>query len=544
VASLTVAFGSIAYGQDDQGGATTTPTTGTTATTDTTDTDTTGTTDTDTTDTDTTGTTDTDTTDTTIDDGTTDDDGTSDGGTSLTDSDLDLDVGMRPESARIELLDLDSAEEEYIQMRFTRRIQNLDEADASGFFIQGFDPDDRVEATSVELVEVNSDEVLIGFEDGTDLLSYAVVGVDAGIVEDDEGDGNIPGSVEISNSRAQVSGRTEAPELESVELDRSLDRVVYEFDESLDEDQSANASAFGMYRSDGRSETGTEILSVEDRRVVVGFDSQVEDGTRFFVAADGVQDRQGSGNVPSSLGADTSVPDLTSARRENNTQWLFTFDETVSDPQASSFVLYSTSGDVYPAENAEIRREGRTVQATFPEVRDFPDDIAVAVVEEGAVTDLGADDSNTLGSEELTTSSANVTVGPDLGRVTLKPEAGEVIVRFDEEIDEDASANATAFHIITDSGEVVDGETILVVDEDEKLVQVEFPESAVEAAGALVVDEDAVMDLEGNGNVVRTRVLGGGGEAVLGASAGPGSTGGISERRGDTSCDEDEGVCR
>jgi hypothetical protein len=459
---------------------------------------------------------------------------------------------MRPLSASLELVDLDDAEEEFLRMRFTRRIQDVDEADASMYFVQGFDPDDRVMGEIVRLDEDSPNTLIIGFPAGTDLLAYPVAGVMAGAVLDVDGEGNMPGVVRLRGSRALVAANTVAPELQSVRTDPSLDRAEFTYDEMLDEEQSGNAAGLGFYTDAGTMVEATNIIAVNDDTVIAEFDeadAKLDDAARFFSQAGSVIDRQGDESLPGTVGTITALPDLVSVRRGGNssTEWVYRFDEPVQDPEPGSFTLYSADGDSYTGEIARLRGP-REVQVTYPEVRDFAGQIAVASVAEGAVGDLGSDGQNTLGSADLRAArgAVGLTAGPDLTAATVKPQVGEVTYSFDEAIDEDSAPDPTAFHIVTTAGTVMDGEEIATIDEDRRLVRVLFPEAATETAAAFIIDSDAVVDLEGNGNILQTRIRGGGGQ-VLGQAAGPGgaaAAAGITSRLGGRGCTRFDSGCR
>ncbi len=78
--------------------------------------------------------------------------------------------------------------------------------------------------------------VLVGFAPGTDLSRYTLGSVNTGAVEDEANEANLPGSVPLEGSTVAGSqNMTDGPDLTSVRAINSLDRVVYTYDEQIDE---------------------------------------------------------------------------------------------------------------------------------------------------------------------------------------------------------------------------------------------------------------------------------------------------------------------
>lgn len=427
-----------------------------------------------------------------------------------------VDFGMRLKSATVELVNINDDEEEFLRLRFTRDIQELDDT-ASAFAVQGYDPDAMVEATSVVRDEDDADTLIVGFPAGTDLQAYTVATVEMGVVEDIEDNAN------IADARTMDGGlgarrRTSAPELLSASTDASLDRIEYTLDEFLDDAASADAGRVGYYTRDGEKHLATSIESVHNGKIVAQFDAgegdQVEEAVRLFMEGGAVGDRQDTENLAGVIGARTVAPDLVSVRRDggSRTQWIYTFDEAVADPDESLFHLYTRDGTAYDGESS-TRDGSRSVQVTFPDVRKFAKQVRWAAVDDGAVNALQDEDQmSTVGAVSVGGANrADITSGPDLDRARLNRSTGIVTYRFDEPIDEDASIDASGFMLVTDSGTIVEGEDVVDIDEPSGTLKIQFPTANVETAVGALIEEGSVMDLEGNGNITDALRVGGGG---------------------------------
>jgi hypothetical protein len=421
------------------------------------------------------------------------------------------------DSAQIREFNLDDDEEEFVEFTFSGSVQTIE--DEGGFFVAGFDPEVRVDATTVEIVEDDDNVVLVGFESGTDLSQFSVARVDASVVMNVADEVNLPDTEALDGADPSF---TSAPVLEDVEdIDETLNRATLVFNEDLDEDTAGDASAFVYYTESGIEHEASEVISIEDDRVIVEWDDadEVEDGVRFGVDEDAVQDRQGIGNLVGAIGDTTAAPDLTDASQESEGLWRFEFDESVTPEEPSQFFLFAQNGEKFEGTDFTVEDDD-TVLVAFPQVEDFADQVTYAAVGRDAVRSITADSvENTVGATEIDADidvEAGATAGPDLIDAEIDEDAGLVEFTFDQRIDDDEDVDADRFFIVTEAGELAEGRAVSSVDDDHVIVL--FDETLLEAAAAAGVLDDAVGDEQGLSNLVRTIVTGGGGEADLGDS--------------------------
>jgi hypothetical protein len=465
-----------------------------------------------------------------------------------------VDFDMRIRSAAVHSVNLDDGAEEFVRVEFTGRVQELEE-DGGGFALVGYDSDKTARASSVRLDEDDQDAVLVGFEDATDVRSYALLTVDRAIVEDRDGDGNVQDSVSLDGS-APDEGRTTAPELLRTNVDGSLNRIELRFDEDLDE-ENADGSRFGFVTANGERHEGGEVTGIDDDLVKVEFgdDADVDDAERIYVAAGAVTDEQGAENLPGVDGGDTAAPELESVSKVkgSDTQLDFHFDEAIvasddalqgsadddgaedigtenngieengteddgaeeqtENVETGSLAVYTEDGERYEADSVRTIN-GDTLRVSFPDIDDFADQITLAVAERGAVSanDRGAAE-NTLGVADIGDAQigAGETSGPDLRRAKVTSEdAGNVRLVFDEAIDDDAEISADAIAIITQSGDRRTATGIVEPpDEGERSLIVGFDETAVQAAEAVTIDGEALQDFQENPNPQATVAIDG-----------------------------------
>src|SRR5581483_3464140 len=132
------------------------------------------------------------------------------------------------------------------------------------------------------LVQGDPSSVLVGFAPGTDLAGYTLASVDIGALNDEAGEANLPGTVPLDGSTAAgAQNLTAGPDLVSMRVINSLDRVVYTYDEQIDEHNGLDASKYGFYTADGMSVPAKSLVTAVDNSVTVAFDRQTEDGVLF-----------------------------------------------------------------------------------------------------------------------------------------------------------------------------------------------------------------------------------------------------------------------
>jgi len=439
---------------------------------------------------------------------------------------------MRLSSARILLVNLNDNQEEFAKYTFTKPIQTLND-NPSGFHVVGYQSSASVDGESVRLDQNDQRSVIVGFPAGTDLQAYTAATTDSDVVQTIDLHANVQDAVHLQGGGHGVTaGLTSAPELVSISQNRSLNQIQYTMDQFLDEN-SGSASAIGYYTSDGRMHTASSIVSTFNRNIIAQFDAsngdRVENAVRYFVLENAATSKQGQDTITGSLGGATAAPDLSSVATvgTSRTQWLYTFDEPIRNVDPSMFHVYTGDGTKYDATSATIRGTSQ-VLASFPDVREFKGQVRVATVDSNAVLALvGSDLSNTVGSASVaTTSTTNLTSGPDLTSASRDTSSGQVTFHFDTRLDDSSIPDPGNFAVITTSGSVVPGTNVVDISRDAGTVIVQFDNAAVETAAGVIVNADAVTDFQGSGNIADALAAGSGSTltATLGAAQNPNGT--------------------
>lgn len=430
-----------------------------------------------------------------------DDRGDSEVGRGLTNLTRDLDL----QGARIHHVNLDDTEEEFAVFAFGSFVRSVENED--GFALGGYAAESSATSTSARIVSGSPNEVLVAFPAGTDLRAFTIATVDSGTVADENDERNVAATAVLDGSAVEVAeGSTAGPDLVATAIDDTLDRVAYHFDKALDEDQSADASGFGYYTASGQQVTGSSIVTIKDGMISVEFDDRVDDGVLFYAEPGALQDRQGLSNTTAAAGGPTTAPGLIEATTtESRTQIDFSFSEPMTDIDASGFHVYDEAGSSYEGSDY-VRLSSETVRVVFIDIRDFSDTILRAGVDHGAVqADDGSDVEGTIGSALLRQSNGGpgFTSGPDLTDAQVDVAAGQVRFHFDELLDDQIDVDANRFHVLTESGTLLQGRSVVEVTDNSVLVI--FDRSAVRAAEGFVIQGGAVQDFSGEENVTSAR---------------------------------------
>jgi len=407
------------------------------------------------------------------------------------------------ESARIESLNLDDTDQEYAVYHFGRVVHEI--SDVSGFTLKGFNVDTKATAADARLVKGDPTSVLVGFASGTDLSRYTLASVGIGAVQDEANEANLPGSVPFEGSTVAGSeNMTDGPDLTSVRAINSLDRVVYTYDEQIDERAGGDASRFGYYTADGLSVPAKSIVTAEDNSITVAFDRQTEDGVLFWAKAAAAKNLRGIESSPGSIGTTTSAPDLVSVSNViGQSQYDYTFDAPVSNVTLDKFVVYAADGTPYTAKGF-ARPSAEVVRIAIPEIHKFSANMALASADEGAVTlDDGSKVASTLGSRHIGSTLANgISAGPYLTSVSMDEAVGQVRFVFDKPVDDNRTYEAKNFMIMTPAGDLVQATSMVEVTGNTILMN--FDKNIVHAARGAVVNDGAVQDFQGQKGPART----------------------------------------
>ncbi|HZI38459.1 MAG TPA: hypothetical protein VFF24_09145 [Acidimicrobiia bacterium] len=408
------------------------------------------------------------------------------------------------ESARIESLNLNDTDQEYAVYHFGRVVHEI--SGPQGFILKGFNMDTRAAAADARLVQGDPTSVLVGFAPGTDLSRYTLASVDTGAVQDEAGEANLPGSVPLQGSTVAGSQNlTDGPDLTSVRAIHSLERVVYTYDEQIDEREGVDATSFGYYTADGKSVPATSLVTADDNSVTVGFDRQTEDGVLFWARQGAAQNLRGIESSPGSIGTSTSAPDLVSVSNViGQSQWDYTFDAPVSTVAIDKFVVYAADGTAYRA-TGFARPSAEVVRIAIPEIHKFSANMALAAADEGAVkTSDRSEVASTLGSRHIgsTSAASGVSAGPWLTSVSMDDAVGQVRFVFDKPLDDDITYEAKNFMIMTPAGDLVRAQSMVEVTGNTILMN--FDKNIVHAARGVVINDEAVADYQGQKSPART----------------------------------------
>lgn len=432
------------------------------------------------------------------------------GRTGLLDS-ANVTFDLRLVSAEITKLDLDDDDFEFVRYTFADTIEEIQ--NPKNFLLRGLDESERVSADLVLRDEKNLNSVLAAFSPDTDLKSFTLAIVEDNAVENFSNEGNTPGSVGLVGSAVKLApGKTIGPDLVDVKISSSLERALFVFDEDLAEGAKANPKDFGFYTPDGVKHLGAKVTTIESNTVIVAFSEedgdQVEEGVRFFSSPLAVYDDSGNGSTLASTSGLTTVPDLVGANRvPGDTQFDFVFDEQITLADAKEFVVWTVDGTAYPALSI-TRPDGNTVRANYPQIDDFADEVVLATVNFGAVkADDGFLTANSIGAIAVNNgidieAGKASTIGPDLTRIETDPATGQIKFFFDEEVNDDAKFDPTAYYVITKSGTLASGTDF--IEADDNFVLINFNPSLVQAAVGVTLLKGAVADFQGNINEVTT----------------------------------------
>lgn len=416
---------------------------------------------------------------------------------------VNLDLALQ--SARIESLNLVDTEEEFVVYRFGRFIHTVDEPSAFG--LQGYNVQAKVLASSARLVEGDPTSVLVGYAAGTDLSRFTIATVAPPGVRDEAGKGNLLGAVALEGSAAgsTAGDLTAAPDLVEARAVTTLDRIVYTFDEQLDEQAKGDASKLGFSTLDGTMVPATSIVATEGNTVTAQFSRPTAAAVAFYALPGAVKDRQGLESTLGSIGAPTTAPDLVAVSNLiGRTQLDYTFDALVTDVEVRRFVVYALNGTKYTA-TGFARPSATVVRVALPEMRDFADQMVLAGVEAGAVkADDGSDVPSTVGTRRIGTlaPAAGLTSGPDLTSVSVDRTTGQILFAFDRAVDDDQPYDPRDFQVVTAAGEMGRGRFFVEVVGNGVLIT--FDPNLAAAAGAVAIAEGAVKSFQGEQSPARS----------------------------------------
>lgn len=425
------------------------------------------------------------------------------------------DFALERAAVRTAVLEDELAEQ--VAFCFTGRVRAA--GPAQRLTLLGPDVDTEVAAVAVDLLQQDSRCLLARFAAGTPVSRYTLAVAADGAARDVDratvaSTAPLPGT---PPDTAVVAGGTSAPDLVSVNVQGSLDRLVLVYDEPLDETLPRRPKRFSYYTLSGQLHVADEVVSVEDDTVVVGFtspDDDVEDARRVAAARAAVQGRDGRPSTPAAKDLQqqrgTVAPDLVQVQQVPGTDvlWDFTFDEPVNRAVPGRFALFAQDASA-SAGTVATRPSPRVVRVLLPGVDDAASEQVLAVAGPAAVRDIGTGSApSTLGVVRVGSYDAEPgrTTGPDLLAAQLDVRSGVLRLRFDEPLQDDVLPAPGTVRLVLPGGRRVAAIAAAEVLGDEAVFLV--PPTAAEVAGRLLVDRGAVRGRDGErsapGSVVPT----------------------------------------
>lgn len=419
----------------------------------------------------------------------------------------DVSLNLTLQSARIELSNLDDAEDEFVVYKFAQVVNEV--KTPAAFALSGYDADAVVKAEEARLVQGDPSSILVHYAPGTDVARYTIASVETGAVEDEADQSNLPGSVPLEGSSVGQgpATATEAPNLVTARPVNSLERVVYSYDEQIDGDNGRrlDAAKFGWYTLDGKLVRGTSIVTVDDNAVTVQFDRQTEDAVRFIAEDGAAENRKGIGSTLGAIGGPTTAPDLVAVEGPiGNTQYDLRFDMSVTNVALQHIGVYAVDGTRYqPTGFAQPAAD--VIRIALPEIHEFPGKMVLATVGQEAVRSADASSTaSTVGSQRIggMAPTAGMTSGPNLASVNIDQATGQIRFIFDRVIDNDLTYDPSHFMAVTAAGDLVPAR--FFVEAADNSVLMTFDHNVASAAKAVSLNSTAVKDFKGEGNPART----------------------------------------
>jgi hypothetical protein len=398
----------------------------------------------------------------------------------------DVSLNLTLQSARIELTNLDDAEDEFVVYKFAQVVNEV--KTPASFTLSGYDSDAVIKAGEARLVQGDPSSILVHYPPGTDVARYTIASVSTGAVEDEADQSNLPGSVPLEGSSVgQGPGTaTEAPNLVTARAVNSLERVVYSYDEQVDGDgaEGLDAAKYGWYTLDGKLVRGSSIVTVDDNAVTVQFDRQTEDAVRFVAEDGAAKNRKGIGSTIGAIGGPTTAPDLVAVEGPiGRTQYDLRFDMPVTNVALDRISLYAVDGTRYqPTGFAQPTAE--VIRVALPEIHEFTGNMVLVSVGQEAVRSADASATpSTVGAHRIGGMApvAGMTSGPNLASVNIDQATGQIRFIFDRAIDNDLGYDPSEF--------------------------MTFDRNVTSAARAVSLNSGAVKDFKGEGNPARTLPL-------------------------------------
>jgi Ca2+-binding RTX toxin-like protein len=182
--------------------------------------------------------------------------------------------------------------------------ENIDLSDSTQFFIY---EDEATRYSATSCAPGTTGIILCGFTDAgiaeSTSSEFPIAAVDeCAVINIGTTNCNTVGHAAVGTS-AEEPGRTSAPDLERITLNRGSDEATFHFDENVDPSSVTASSDFAITNEDGVSTPGVGAADVDDDEVTINFDgAAVDDAVGGQAGNDSSSDFLGNGNLLTSVG--------------------------------------------------------------------------------------------------------------------------------------------------------------------------------------------------------------------------------------------------
>ena len=429
-----------------------------------------------------------------------------------------------------------------------------DDLDGDAVTLVGVNPSVTLDADDADVDGDDASVIVATFDDTEpdDLRDFVLVTLERGVVDDelgtgdsvDDGDDNLPfaGAFSFGDTanRTGSPGRTDAPDLVSIgnfrQSDADLNDTLVDF--TFDEGVAAvgGLDRFVLVRDEGDSGVTPSAVAVDpdDPTVVTatfGRSAATAGGPQQTVAAQqangefprgyvrpgGAADADGNANPLEGFditgGGITGTPDLTGATvveasdsddplttiDESSDRVVFTFDEDVTNPDATAFQVAGIDGDETDGVRA-FRTGSGQVTVEFPDGA-VADAVVASIETDGTGGNGGravqsTDDPSPAGrsvrdavalDNDNTDGGPGFTAGPDLVSVAVSSDGTADFTFDDADADADGTVSSGSFYLVLEDGTVLQGTT----DAEDGTEVVTITSFTVEGGGAATTSQVA-----------------------------------------------------
>lgn len=368
-------------------------------------------------------------------------------------------------------------------------------------------------ATAVNVSTSDPTTVLVTYNGGTpptsseipdfDNQSFGAVAAGAVMGNGTQSQPNLADATRVTgaNGESGTRGHTAGPDLQSVIVDSDQNRIIYTFDELVDQSRLAGAvQSLGFTDANGNQIRATGLVGASGGSVIAQFPTgqatDVDNAREAFystnpaapaAAAQGAISERGTQGknvgapqvsvpVPGRTDSTTVSPKLLSAQLEvDSGTVVYTFDQSIAGPGGgiapANFLAVESNGDVARGTGAVITG-GNSVRVTFNSSQ-FTEHLVFASVTPGAVNGVNANNNggataSTPGGKPIGGNAGakqtGYTTAPDALNATFNRTTGQVTVLFDSRFSRattvgavNQGVNPAGFQLLTSEGNPTGG---------------------------------------------------------------------------------------